>query len=233
MSPVSRGEAKYFFVHLQKTAGTTLFRRLRNHFGPDAVYPRPEDQGDVAAVLEPEYLARRFAEHRAELLGSDFVAFTLLREPVERTLSFLRHQRQIAPEHAGAPLETIYADPMLRDGLVRNHMVRMLSLTREEMTGGALTRVVVDDARLERAQRNLVERIDTFGIQEDFEAFCHLLTERFGWDLGPAHVSNTTRHVEVPESLRERIASDNAMDAELYRFAFDHWSRRSETQRTL
>jgi hypothetical protein len=235
-------DQKFFFVHLQKTAGTTLFRRLKNHFGVDAVYPMPQYQGDIAATLDVPLLVSRFAEHRdeirlitghfplctTELLGAEFMTFTLLREPVERTLSFLRHQRQLDARFADSSLDDIYAEPLFRDGLVRNHMVRMLSLTVDEMTEGALTQVVVDDARLERSKQNLVERIDIFGIQEEFEPFCDALATGFGWRLGPAHVANRTERVEVSETLRQQIAADNAMDAALYHFAVDRWSRRNE-----
>jgi hypothetical protein len=238
---VSAADQKFFFVHLQKTAGTTLFRRLKTHFGAEAVYPMPHYQGDVAATLDVPLLVSRFAEHRdeirlvtghfplctTELLDADFMTFTLLREPVERTLSFLRHQRQVDPKFADSPLEDIYAQPLLRDGLVRNHMVRMLSLTVDEMTDGALTQVVVDDARLERAQRNLVERIDVFGIQEEFEPFCDLLATQFGWQLGPAHVANNTPPAAASEELKQQISADNAIDAELYRFAVERWSERA------
>ncbi len=235
-------DQKYFFVHLQKTAGTTLFRRLKTHFGAEAVYPMPRYQGDVAATLDVDLLVSRFAEHRdqiklvtghfplctTELLDADFMTFTLLREPVERTLSFLRHQRQVDAAYADAPLEDIYAQPLLRDGLVRNHMVRMLSLTTAEMTEGALTQVVVDDARLERAQQNLVERIDVFGIQEEFEPFCDRLVTQFGWRLGPAHVANHTEPAEASEALKEQIAADNAIDAALYAFAVARWNERAD-----
>jgi hypothetical protein len=231
---------RFFFVHLQKTAGTTLFRRLRHHFGPDAVYPTPAFQGTVEATIDVDLLVERFTAHRdeirvvtghfplctTELLGAEFATFTLLREPVERTLSFLRHQRQVAPQFAGASLEEIYADPLCRDGLVRDHMVRMLSLTVEEMTAGALTQVVVDERRLERAMANLVERIDVMGIQEQFEPFCDELSARFGWDLGPAHVANQTESAEAPAALREMIAADNVMDAQLYRFAVEQHAAR-------
>ena len=33
-------EPRYFFVHLQKTAGTALFKRLRYAFGTEAVFCR-------------------------------------------------------------------------------------------------------------------------------------------------------------------------------------------------
>jgi hypothetical protein len=201
----------------------------------------PRYQGDVAATLDVPLLVSRFAEHRdqiklvtghfplctTELLDADFMTFTLLREPVERTLSFLRHQRQVDAAYTDTPLEEIYAQPLLRDGLVRNHMVRMLSLTTDEMTDGALTQVVVDGARLERAQRNLVERIDVFGIQEEFEPFCDRLATQFGWRLGPAHVANHTEPAEASEALKEQIAADNAMDAALYAFAVAIWNEQA------
>jgi hypothetical protein len=234
-------DRRFFFVHLQKTAGTTLFRRLKQQFGAAAVYPTPEYQGDVDSVIGVDLLVERFAKHRdeirvvtghfplctEELLDADFVPFTLLREPVSRTLSFLRHQRQVAPEFANTPLEEIYDRPLMRDGLVRNHMVRMLSLTVDEMTDGMLTQVDVDDARVERAKAQLVDRIDLFGVQEHFDEFCDLLAQRYGWTLGPMHHANRTEPVDVPESLLHSIAADNAADAELYRFAAEEWSRRT------
>ncbi|MBK5286936.1 MAG: sulfotransferase family 2 domain-containing protein [Acidimicrobiia bacterium] len=240
------GPNRFFFVHLQKTAGTTLFRRLRHHFGRDAVYPMPRYQGNVEATLDVDLLVERFAAHRdeirlvtghfplctTELLDADFAVFTLLREPVERTLSFLRHQREVAPEFAGASLSEIYRDPLCRDGLLRNHMVRMLSLTVEEMTAGALTEVTVDEARLERAKANLSDRIDVVGVQERFDDFCEELTERFGWDLGNSHVANRTTPVEVPDSLRSQIAADNEIDGELYRFVVDHCLKSTPTLAT-
>ena len=42
---------RYFFVHLQKTGGTALFRRLRHHFGVEAVYPRPVIETAVRAIV--------------------------------------------------------------------------------------------------------------------------------------------------------------------------------------
>jgi hypothetical protein len=234
-------DRRFFFVHLQKTAGTTLFRRLKQQFGADAVYPTPRYQGDVDSVIGVDLLVERFAAHRDELrvvtghfplctedlLDADLVPFTLLREPVARTLSFLRHQREVAPEFRDAPLEEIYEQPLMRDGLVRNHMVRMLSLQVEEMTDGMLTQVVVDDARVERAKAQLADRVDVFGVQEHFGAFCDLLEQRYGWTLGPMHVANRTEPVEVSDALRQRIAADNEADVALYRFAAEEWSRRS------
>jgi hypothetical protein len=231
---------RYFFVHLQKTAGTALFRRLRHHFGTAGVYPMPRYQRAPESVLDVELLADRFARHRAEIrvvtghfplctidrLGVPFSTFTVLREPVERALSFLRHQRQEEPRFRGATLEEIYEDPVCREGLIRNHMVRMLSLSVDEMSDGALTPITVDEDRLACAQDALERRIDVVGLQERFDAFCDALSARFGWDLGKPQFANRTPPMEATDGLRERIAVDNELDARLYHFAEDLTVRR-------
>ncbi len=238
-------QQRFFFVHLQKTAGTTLFRRLKQQFGPDAVYPMPQYQGNVGATLDVDLLLERFALHRdeirvvtghfplctTELLDAEFTTLTLLREPIARTLSFLRHQREVAPEFADASLEEIYSRPLMRDGLVRNHMVRMLSLTVDEMTDGALTEVTVDETRLDRAKRNLAEHVDVMGIQEHFDAFCDLLKARFSWDMGYPHMANRTAPFAASDALCDEIAGDNAMDIALYDFAVDLWKDRVDEYR--
>jgi hypothetical protein len=86
------------------------------------------------------------------------------------------------------------------------------------MTDGALTRVEFTEGRLERAKRNLAT-VDVVGVQERFDDVCDELGRRFGLDLGePARV-NRTEPAPATAGLVARIASDNAMDLELYRFA--------------
>jgi hypothetical protein len=221
---------RFFFVHLQKTAGTSLLMRMRKNLGRHAVYPGLEDKGDVASVLSVDHLLRRWREAdgrirvvtghfplcTAELLGGDFVTLTILREPVERTLSYLRHHRELAGDERS--LEEIYADPFRFNAMIHNHMVKMLSLTTAEMTNGMLTEVSFTRERLERAQANLA-RVDLVGIQERFEDFCAELSRRFDVRLGAPQYANRSRPVEVPEALRARIARDNELDTELYEFA--------------
>lgn len=232
---------RYFFVHLQKTAGTALFQRLRHHFGTDAVYPQPHHQGTPEAVLDVDLLAARLARHGAEVqvvtghfplctvdrLPGTFATFTVLRDPVERALSFLRHQREEEPRFRGAALEEIYEDELCRDGLVRNHMVRMLSISSDEMTDGALTPITVDDARVAVAQDALEHRVDVVGVQERFDEFCAVLEARFGWDLGPPRFANRTGPMDANAALRARITDDNEHDARLYDFARELVARRT------
>jgi hypothetical protein len=224
---------RFFFLRFQKTGGTALALRLRALFGADAIYPRTEDHGHVEAVLWMDYLTSRFEEHRDELrviaghfplcaidaLDAPFRTFTVLRDPVERSLSLLRSRAQRGAERfRGRPLEEIYEDPEIRD-IVRNHMVKMLALDRAEMGPLPLTQpMVFDDGRLAVAKQRL-EGIEVIGIQERYAEFCDALEARFGWDLAPDRRANQTQGQPVSESLRRRLAEDNAMDVELYEHA--------------
>lgn len=225
---------RFFFVHVQKTGGTALYKRLKHHFGQAGVYPDRSD-GDPVTVApqlsvdvlvdrwpvrsdEVRVVAGHFPLCTTELLGGPFTTLTVLRDPVERTLSYLRHHRTLTPADRDAPLEAIYDDEFRFRSMVHNQMVKMLSLTVGEMTAGMLTTVDFSPARLERAKQRLAA-VDAVGLQERFEDFCTELEERFGWDLGAPLFANRTAPIEVSSAFRERIAADNALDVELYEHA--------------
>jgi hypothetical protein len=222
---------RFFFLHLQKTGGTALWRRLHQQFGDVELYPGPSDGAPPTTVLSVEHMLERWRLRRdeirvvtghfplctTELLDAPFTTLTLLRDPVERTLSYLRHHREMTPSEGERPLEEIYADPV-RFELLHNHMVKMLSLKRSEMNDGALSHVEFTPDRLEGAKRRLGE-IDVVGFQEDFEQFCEQLRTQFGWELGPPVFMNRTAPSEVSDSFRAQIAQDNELDVELYEFA--------------
>jgi Sulfotransferase family len=226
-------QRRFFFVHMQKTGGVSLYMRLQREFGEEAVYPAESD-GDPVEVMPqlfPNILLERWRARRdeirvvtghfplctAELLGTEFTSFTVLRDPVERTLSYLRHHRDTTPAESERPLEEIYEDPERFRPFIENHMVKMLSLGAEEMTNGMMTVIDFDRRRLRAAKRALSD-MDDFGLQHDLEGFAQRLVRRFGWSLGPTVHENVTRPTDVPESFRARIAADNALDMELYEY---------------
>jgi len=224
---------RWFFVHMHKTAGTALYQRLLEQFPLEAVYPRRAEQKAHKASLFVDRLREQFRERGREirliaghfplcttdLLGVPFTTITVLRDPVERTLSSLRHMREQEPMCRDQPLERIYEDPIRFPCLIHNHMVKMLSITPEEMTDGMLSAVDFEPSHLERAKRNLAERIGVWGVQEHFDDFCDELTRRFGWNLGRPRFANRTTPFPATDDFRERIARDNALDVELYEHA--------------
>ena len=223
------GPRKFFFVHLQKTAGTSLLIRLREHFGERGVYPMPEERSIVTS-FSVDLLTERFAARReeiqviaghfplaaAQVLGEPFTVLTVLRDPVQRTLSYLRQQVAEVDQYRSASLDEVYDDPWRRSWLLTNHMVRMLGQNVEELAAGTMA---PDDENLDRAKKALTEEIDAFGFQEEFDEFCEALGRRYGWDLGDPVVSNTTPPSNASEDLTARIREDNWADIELFQYA--------------
>jgi len=227
---------------MQKTGGISLYMRLQREFGEAAVYPSKAD-GDAVSVapqLMTDVLVRQWAERRdqirvvtghfplclTQLLDAHFTAFTVLRDPVDRTLSYLRHHRDTTPGDRARPLEELYEEPGNFKHFIDNHMVKMLSLRPEEMTDGMMSVIELDRGRLRRAKRAL-RGLETFGLQEELEDFAHRLEDRFGWDLGPPVHENVTAPTEVAPSFRARIAEDNRLDMELYEYGRKLLRRRS------
>src|SRR5918995_254764 len=108
---------RYFFVHIPKTGGVSLRRRLMNHFGKAAVYPTGLDGTDPTKLyLSIDCLRERLAARGDQIrvitghfplrtvavVGGRYKTLTLLRDPVERMLSQLRHDREIRPSEQAA-----------------------------------------------------------------------------------------------------------------------------------
>jgi hypothetical protein len=233
---------RFFFVHMQKTGGISLYMRIARYFGGDPVYPIRWADGDpvkTAPQLMTDVLLDRWQARRdqiqvvfghfplcvTELLDAEFTTLTALRDPVDRTLSYLRHHRHRTPEDSEKSLEEIYEDPIRFRLFIHNHMTKMLSLRRREMTHGMVTAIDLNARHLRRAKRAL-RRIDEFGVAEDLEDFAGRLEDRFGWELGDPVRLNATEPEDVPDSFRARIAEDNALDVELYEYALELLSKR-------
>ncbi len=235
---------RFFFAHVQKAAGTSLFAQLRRHFDREQIYPDPSDEvPGPAPILFVSHLRERYQVRRdeirvvtghfpvraSELLDDDFVTLTVVREPVARTLSFLRHHRRKTPADADRPLEEIYDDPIRFHGMIENNMVKMFSLTPDEMQAGDGLMTHVRDFGPDRvaAAKAGLAGIDVLGLDTEFPSFVDELSTRFGWALGEPMHANRTEPDDVGESFRRRIAADNAADVELFAYALElHAERR-------
>jgi hypothetical protein len=226
--------ARFFFMHVQKTAGTSLFWALRRLFEPEAIYPNDTDGPTILRVMSIDHLLERWAARRdeirlvwghfpyctIELLDAEFKVFTVLRDPVERTLSFLRyHQREYTPDNDKS-FEEIYDNPWVFEGFIHNHQVKMLALDVQEMamTNGFTSGLTFTPEHLDKAKARLLA-MDLVGFREQYPILLAELELRYGWSLGEPMHANATEPVPVSAALRARIAADNAADIELYEFA--------------
>jgi Sulfotransferase family len=252
------------FVHVPKTAGTILTSVLRMN------EPRTRQGGNVFKggggakrgvqfenLLDPVHLetTRVIVGHfpfgiRDHLPANREARFlTLLREPIDRTLShyYAIHERRAGSQGASKlGLPPLSSDPTVTDmieaGYIHDNVhTRMLSGLAEPFG-------TVDDEMLEQAKRNLKDEFAFFGLTERLDESLVLAKRRLGFRsilhrTGSASDArlrtraggrvNTTRPRgdKVSSELVRAAEACNRYDIELYRYAeelFDAAPERAE-----
>jgi hypothetical protein len=179
------------FVHIPKAAGTTFGRILRHHYGAHFERIdqfRREDLERAAARGEPvsvelpgvQAVTGHVAFGLLERLFPDALFVTILRDPVERTLSqyeYMLHRvgRPWHHETLPAPTADLTIDEALGRGYVRDNL-------QTRMLCGLIspTEALPPDA-LKQAKRNLAEQFAHVGTTARFAEFLALLNLEFGW----------------------------------------------------
>lgn len=218
-----------FFIHLQKTGGTSINHAAVEQFSRDRVMMLygPTSQWTSAAAIEimsrprPKGGRRRERYHALSeyILSHDIAffsshlpanylpcfdpdrAFTLLRNPVERVISQYFFFRQ--QKHTSETIEEF-----IEHAENRNHQSRML----RHMT---------------------LEDLAAVGIMERYEPFLAHLNRRLGLQFRQVHqkragLLKTIRARMLSASLLKRIAELNEDDARLYEKALDIVNRRGD-----
>ena len=242
---------RFFFIHVMKTGGTSFVFQMLTNFEPDEAYPSAIDRSSPTDVvpyasipkmlaLSPERRARIrvYAGHlpyvASELLGLDVVRLTLLRDPIDRTVSMLKHLKRLFEQYSELSLEAIYDDDFVFRRYLDNAQTKVFALTAEEReralasaasnaeTEPLARSMPIDQHRIEHAKANLA-KVDVLGLNESYGAFLEELHIRFGWwPNGVKHQARANVSSEgwpAPDSLRTRIAADLAVDVEFYVYA--------------
>ncbi len=226
--PASNDEVIVFY-HLPKSAGTTLNRILRRNYKPgEMVESGPITQEFIAELRTwpPERLATiRFLQGHFpwglhEMLPQQARCFTILRDPVERTISYYYHARR-EPAHYLYSLihDNNWSLPELLESrtplMMNDGQVRLLSGVFADAHMGEVT-----EEMLATAIANL-RKCEVVGITEQFDLTLVLLQRAFGWGyigykqpVNVGHNRPPAREIS-PETL-EAVRHYNRMDALLY-----------------
>ena len=231
---------RFFFVHVMKTAGTSFVRQLQQQFPAEAVYPFPAvdwiSPHDFDAYINIPRLLALTPERRAQVrmytghfpfyvtheIDPTLTTLSVLREPVERTISVLKHFKRVEERFRPCSLETIYDDRQIFRFFVENHQTKVFSMVAADGEQAINCGMTLDDTRYERARENLA-RVDLLGLTETYDDFALEARRRYGW--WPAGVDLDTRtnvsteEWDVAPAFRDRIAADNAYDLALYDYA--------------
>ena len=224
-------EPTVIFVHIPKTAGTTLVHiadrqypaRTRMHLERHDESVREFQALPEARRAEIRFLRGHIPYGLHAYCPRPTAYFTLLREPVDRLLSYYYYVQQ-EPRHylydyANQPGMTLKR-------YVEDRMSLQMDNMQTRLISGMWTTPgfgECDQSTLALAKRNLEQHFDIVGLTERFDETLLLLKKAFGW--GNIHyarhnvTSGRPRSASLDAETLSVLCEWNQLDLRLYRHA--------------
>ena len=217
-------EEAVIFLHLPKTAGTTVNRLIEWEYRLSEVYSIDPVLFEWSAAhlrkLSPERLKkiRMFKGHMTfglhEALPQSATYITVLRDPVDRVISAFYFMRsyKLHPLYWKLRRENWSLEDFVRRSQRDN--------VQSKIVAGADYDTPCTREIVEKAKQNLCHNFSVVGLSERLEESLALMKLRFGWKLNSYSSFNVTRSRpkkrDLPETTLDLIHQKNAFDIELY-----------------
>lgn len=208
------------FLHIPKTAGTTLFNIAERHYDPTAYFiidNTPEQVASFRATSAERLSELRFVGGHIPFGVHDWLPqpatyITFLRQPVALINSYYHYVRSTLGHANYHVAQTQTFEQFTQfDSNMRNPQTRMLAgVSAENCT----------EADLEMAKANLQQYFSVIGLTERFDESLLLIADLLQWrDIHHARM-NVNRKKKTPDAHHVAIIEQaNQLDLRLYAFA--------------
>ena len=223
-------ESAVIFLHIPKTAGSTLHQIIRRQYPARHIY-HIGSQADslarfqglpVAKRAQIEVLMGHFEMGIDRYLPQPTTYFTMLRQPVARAISYFAHIRRDKNHYCHELVTTgkmslaAFVDSGA-DVMMDNGQTRLLAGVRNSVPYGEC-----GPNELQAAKRNLEDRFAFAGLTEKFDRALLLMSHFFGWRNLYYQRRNVSAQQEKRRPNRETLAqirAANSLDMDLYQWA--------------
>lgn len=238
--PATETTEAVIFLHLPKTAGTTLNRLIEWEYSLSEMYSVDPVLFEWSAAHLRKLPARRLRRTRMfkghmtfglhEILPQPATYITVLRDPVERVLSAFYFMRSYK-------LHPFYWKLRRENWTIEQFVERSKrDNVQSKIVAGADYNAPCTAEIFETAKRNLSRHFSVVGLSERFEESLALMKLRFGWELKSYSSFNVTRvsrpkQRDLPQSTLDLIKGNNSFDVALYQQAAELFEEAVAKQR--
>ncbi len=235
------GNEPFIFLHLTKTAGSTLRPIIARQYSPEVklMLTPPSRIKELINMPETEWAKIRcliaghasFGVHRG--LPGKVKYVTMLRHPIERLVSIYYYSTVSASLHT----YELYKDVSIEDYARQSgegHRQTWRLMDHDDVTNIEDRAEPLPPSALESAKRNLQDHFAVVGITEHFDESLLLMQKEFGWEnifYLKRNVNNKRKSVDaLPPRTIAVLEELCALDLELYNFACELFDRRIREQ---
>lgn len=231
-SASSAASESILFLHLPKTAGTSLRNLFVKHLGEERVSKGLNMRLDEALVhyADLNAICGHFHAEQGQPLPADRVSITVLRDPIDRFLSYFYFRKFDAQNHAVDQRVRSMDIEQFIDELTNRDLDELNIQTSLLYPLGTESMAMLSWPERVIAAKRAIDRIDYVGIHGDIDDFACMISARMGW---PADSTldwlNVTSQRAAPEQLspasRQKLEGLMQFDLAVYKHAAERFRR--------